>query len=334
VFFDDTPLPSHGCLLHASLAIPTTRAIYHLTLIHFGHPPCAAHALLSLLPRARHVVLCAYAEPIFTFLSYKGVFTYLYKLLSSPFALEFAYSRMLPVRARATSALRYSSPSQQPSARMASARCLCPLVPVSRPLLLNSLPRQALIPCLLPCPNPLCHTVHQLNAYRISALHSRTSAEQPPGAPSHTLNYTHVQRTYCTRLPLLLDPAQLPTSLSPSTPRSTPLVQRVPFVFTLRGKSGGLRPSTTTAHAVHALVLGITLLTNAHTQIALRLLPSLPSTYWPPQPYLLSGHGGAERMSSGSAMGTTSISYGLHSCPPHKRVAQRLQCWRPPFLAP
>jgi phosphatidylinositol glycan class V len=45
-------------------------------------------------------------------------------------------------------------------------------------------------------------------------------------------------------------------------------------------KSGGLRPTTTMAHAVHATILSITLLTNAHTQIALRLLPALPSTYW------------------------------------------------------
>jgi phosphatidylinositol glycan class V len=31
---------------------------------------------------------------------------------------------------------------------------------------------------------------------------------------------------------------------------------------------------------VHAAILGATLLTNSHTQIELRLLAALPSTYW------------------------------------------------------
>ena len=84
LFFDDTTSAfTWVALLHASLAIPTTRAIYHLTLIHFRSPSFALlTALLSLLPASPATLYFApYAEPIFTFLSYKGAFTYLYKLL-------------------------------------------------------------------------------------------------------------------------------------------------------------------------------------------------------------------------------------------------------------
>jgi len=63
-------------LIHAAIAIPTTRALYHLTLIHFGSPSFALlTALLSLLPASPVTLYFApYAEPIFTFLSYAGVY--------------------------------------------------------------------------------------------------------------------------------------------------------------------------------------------------------------------------------------------------------------------
>ena len=62
-------------LIHTAIAIPTTRAIYHLTLIHFRSPSFALlAALLSLLPASPVTLYFApYAEPIFTFLSYAGV---------------------------------------------------------------------------------------------------------------------------------------------------------------------------------------------------------------------------------------------------------------------
>ena len=62
-------------LLHAALAIPTTRAIYRLTSIHFRSPSFALlTALLSLLPASPVTLyLAPYAEPTFTFLSYQGL---------------------------------------------------------------------------------------------------------------------------------------------------------------------------------------------------------------------------------------------------------------------
>jgi GPI mannosyltransferase 2 len=67
-------------LLHAAIAVPTTRAIYRLTLIHFRSPSFSLlTALLSLLPASPVTLYFApYAEPIFTFLSYRGVCTPLY----------------------------------------------------------------------------------------------------------------------------------------------------------------------------------------------------------------------------------------------------------------
>jgi GPI mannosyltransferase 2 len=70
-------------LFHVGIAIPTTRAIYHLTLIHFRSPSFALlTALLSLLPASPVTLYFApYAEPIFTFLSYQGMCSIVYILL-------------------------------------------------------------------------------------------------------------------------------------------------------------------------------------------------------------------------------------------------------------
>jgi phosphatidylinositol glycan class V len=79
--FFDTALPLFWLdVLNGAIAIPTTRAIYHLTLIHFQSPSFALlTALLSLIPASPATLyLAPYAEPIFTFLSYQGAYTYLY----------------------------------------------------------------------------------------------------------------------------------------------------------------------------------------------------------------------------------------------------------------
>jgi len=155
------------------------------------------------------------------------------------------------------------------------------------PLLLNStLPRPSVVfrACFHALIPLLPSLFHQLNAYRIFCVStSRTSAEQSPWC-NHLIPsiYAHVQRAYWhVGFLSYWTPAQLP-NIALALPLLVPLLwySASHLSLLLRGKSGGLRPSTTTAHAVHALVLGITLLTNAHTQIALRLLPSLPSTYW------------------------------------------------------
>jgi phosphatidylinositol glycan class V len=155
------------------------------------------------------------------------------------------------------------------------------------PLLLShTLPRpsvvfRACIHALIPL---LPSLLHQLNAYHIFCVApSPPSAERPPWCdyliPSI---YTHVQRTYWhVGFLSYWTPAQLP-NIALALPLLVPLLfySASQLSSLLCGKSGGLRPSTTTAHAMHAMILCLTLLTNAHTQIALRLLPSLPITYW------------------------------------------------------
>lgn len=126
--------------------------------------------------------------------------------------------------------------------------------------------------------------LHQLNAYRVFCVAiDTTSAERPPWCDRLIPSiYTHVQRTYWNVSFLSYwTPAQLP-NIALALPLLVPLLSySASHLYSFsRGTSGCLRPSTTTAHAVHAMVLGTTLLTNAHTQIALRLLPSLPTMYW------------------------------------------------------
>jgi GPI mannosyltransferase 2 len=81
-FLDDTTSAlTWVALFHALIAIPTTRAIYRLTLIHFRSPSFALlTALLSLFPASPATLYFApYAEPIFTFLSYQGACSYLHR---------------------------------------------------------------------------------------------------------------------------------------------------------------------------------------------------------------------------------------------------------------
>jgi len=128
---------------------------------------------------------------------------------------------------------------------------------------------------------------HQFNAYRTFCLPTATAIPTNPSPPPWCNNlipsiYTHVQRTYWQVSFLSYwTPAQLP-NIALALPLLLPLLfYSVSHISSLMSrKSGYLRPSTTTVHAVHATILGLTLLTNAHTQIALRLLPALPSTYW------------------------------------------------------
>lgn len=127
--------------------------------------------------------------------------------------------------------------------------------------------------------------IHQRNAYRVFCLAAAANHAQQPPWCNHLIPsiYTHVQRTYW-HISFLSywTPSQLP-NIALALPLLVPLLfYSIPHVLSLvHGKArGSLRPLTTAAHSVHAAFLCMTLLTNAHTQIALRLLPALPSTYW------------------------------------------------------
>jgi GPI mannosyltransferase 2 len=128
----------------------------------------------------------------------------------------------------------------------------------------------------------LPYLLHQLNAYRTFCLATNTG--QPPTWCNHFIPsiYTHVQRTYW-KVGFLSywTPAQLPNIVL-ALPLLIPLLlYSTSHIYLLvRGKLGVLKPQKTTAHVVHAVIFGLILLTNAHTQIALRLLPALPTTYW------------------------------------------------------
>jgi phosphatidylinositol glycan class V len=126
-----TPL-SWLALLNTAIAIPTTRAIYHLTLIHFQSPSFALlTALLSLLPASPATLYFApYAEPIFTFLSYQGACTYLYnspRFSPPPLCGIRRTQECSPAHAWTTAAHRCTSPPLPLSARMAS--CLLSMSP-------------------------------------------------------------------------------------------------------------------------------------------------------------------------------------------------------------
>lgn len=155
------------------------------------------------------------------------------------------------------------------------------------PFLLSSTfprPRVVFRACLHALLPLLPSLFHQLHAYRTFCLATvSTNAERPPWC-NHLIPsiYAHVQRTYW-RLGFL---SYWTLPQLPNIALALPLLIPVLFYSLLhissliRGKTGALRPPTAMAHSVHATVFAITLLTNAHTQIALRLLPALPSTYW------------------------------------------------------
>jgi hypothetical protein len=143
-------------LLHASVAVPTTRAIYRLTLTHFRSPSFALlTALLSLLPASPVTLYFApYAEPMFTFLSYRGVCTPLYQSLYLLFSvLSLTYFRDARLRARGPPPCHVVLHGRSCLPVKRSPACtLRPLVTVSRSLSLvfhPSVPK-CIVCCLLP----------------------------------------------------------------------------------------------------------------------------------------------------------------------------------------
>jgi len=70
-----SPLLTHVALIHTTIAIPTTHAIYHLTLIHSRPPPShySPHFSLSSLQAPSCCTSPHMQNPIFTFLSYAAV---------------------------------------------------------------------------------------------------------------------------------------------------------------------------------------------------------------------------------------------------------------------
>jgi phosphatidylinositol glycan class V len=293
LFFDDaTSALSWLALLHVAIAIPTTRAIYYLTLIHFQSPSFALlTALLSLLPASPTTLYFApYAEPIFTFLSYQGMYALLYE---SQYFSPFRSGVLHPLGMLACALANYRRASLYFSVAAAfrsNGVLLALYVPWSLlidPILLSStLPRpravfRACLHALLPL---LPSLFHQLQAYRTFCLATVPTSPSRPAWCNHLIPsiYAHVQRTYWhVGFLSYWTPAQLP-NIALALPLLVPVlsysVSHISSVIS--AKSGGLRPSTTTAYAVHATVLSVTLLTNAHTQIALRLLLALPSIYW------------------------------------------------------
>jgi phosphatidylinositol glycan class V len=120
-------------LLHAALAIPTTRAIYHLTLIHFQSPSFALlTALLSLLPASPVTLYFApYGEPTSTFLSYQGPCAYFIRAIVFLTTLSgvFAYSRDARLCAQALPPrIATLRPCSVLPLEWSPPRSLCPLV--------------------------------------------------------------------------------------------------------------------------------------------------------------------------------------------------------------
>jgi hypothetical protein len=162
LFLDDTTAATSWlALLNAAIAIPTTRAIYHLTLIHFRSTSFALlTAILSLLPASPVTLYFApYAEPIFTFLSYQGMCTHLYTtrhvltLCSGDFThLRNARLCTLGLRSRFAVLLRRC----RLPLKWRSACSLCPLVSVNRPsspVFYPATPKRCVL-CKPLCPAP------------------------------------------------------------------------------------------------------------------------------------------------------------------------------------
>ncbi|KAI0063536.1 mannosyltransferase [Artomyces pyxidatus] len=248
--------------LACSLASPYT--LYDLTRQLFPRSPSFAFlaALLSLLPLSPTTLyFAAYAEPAFTLLSYKGMLAcarkqHLRASLYFALAASFRSNGIL---------LAMYVPWDIIVEPFLKARRLPAPGPLFRAAAYTALP---LVPSL----------AHQYTAYR---LFCHTPAPVLPDWCTRTLPsiYTHVQRTYWRGNGFLAywTLAQLPNILL-ALPVLVLLLwwalRTLIDIFT-RQEQYTLAP-----HALHTAALALTLLFAAHTQIALRLAPSLPATCW------------------------------------------------------
>ncbi|KXN90202.1 GPI mannosyltransferase 2 [Leucoagaricus sp. SymC.cos] len=255
-------------LVHWLLAYNSLDTLYSLSLLHLqSHHLARLAALLSLIPFSPATLyLAPYAEPFFTNLSYNGMLccarkqwfqATVYFTLASTFRSNGVFLAGFIIWGIL---FPYLQQKRIPSLKDLSIVILC----------------SALI--LSP------FVAHNLSAFTRFCL-----ASSPPQWCANTLPliYNHVQSAYWNvGLFKYWSLSQLPNFLIAFPPLYALFSYALRYLFHFTGFIVPSPPAqqffnaSLAPHAIHALFMSCILLFASHTQIVLRLAPSMPFTYW------------------------------------------------------
>ncbi|KIK95235.1 glycosyltransferase family 76 protein [Paxillus rubicundulus Ve08.2h10] len=292
----------------------STRVLYRLSLHHLHSPSAAFLATaLSLLPSSAATLrFASYSEPFFTYFSYRGM-------------LACARSQWLSASVWFTLASAFRSNGILLSGFIVWNMLVAPYLSARRDILTPS----RILYCTVLVAIPLMPFIH--HNYKGYTSFCTTSTENLPNWCEGGLFpsiYSHVQLKYWNvgflrywtlsnipnfilASPVLLNVyvfcafylSRLPrifASLAPPVPpKEDDTSDSNPSLF--------LAPSLL-PHVLHGLALTLVLTFSAHVQISLRVLPSLPMTYWAAARLLI------ERPKLGKAWVGWSIVWGALSC--------------------
>ncbi|THH07761.1 hypothetical protein EW145_g3162 [Phellinidium pouzarii] len=342
-----------GTLLSAAVSVDTALTLYDLTCYHFPSPAFALLAtLLSLLSSSPATLRHApYAEPFFTYLSYKGMLhcarkRFLYA--SFMFALASAFRSNGIVLAGYIVWGMLIEPALSVSASLTNIISVKILLKMISCALLSALP---LAPFLFHqyngyvafctageqrpwCSNrlPFIYSFVQSTYWDIGLFRYWTLQQSPNillAAPILVLLFhasiLHIRRALIpfisTRLQSLLDSSRVPKN-------SEKYAAREDIV------SDPLLTPSLAPHAIHTFILSTTLLVSAHTQIALRLASALPFTYWAAARLLVDKPQPERRLqSAGTDPATPSPDSGKQSILEAKNTNAEMKDWVPGRVA-
>ncbi|EIM82964.1 mannosyltransferase [Stereum hirsutum FP-91666 SS1] len=291
----------------AAVACSSTSTLYRLSFHHLNSTSLALIAsLLSLIPSSPVTIhYAAYTEPFFTYFSYKGMLAcakkqWLWATFWFALAGAFRSNGVLLggflIWGLVVEPLLHGQLSIKKVAYAVFTTALTFVPFVAHQVAAYVLfctpndDKGQIVSTPLWCNKtiPLIYTHVQARYWNIGFLNYWTLSQLPNfllAAPVLTLLFTftltHLSHTLPTLLSILkhrLLPSYLNTQkpASPNQtnpdPRTQPKLERPP--------SSPFLSSSLTPHAIHALILSLTLLFNSHTQIALRLAASMPLTYW------------------------------------------------------
>ncbi|KAG1765770.1 glycosyltransferase family 76 protein, partial [Suillus occidentalis] len=308
---------SWGTLLRAVMAVVcnSTHVLYDLSLHHFRSPSLAflsaALSVFSSSPAA--LKLASYNEPFFTYFSYRGM-------------LACARSKWAAASICFTLASMFRSNGTFSSGFILWGMLVAPLLTGQR----NELTPRHLLKCVLLTALPLVPFIHH-NTIAYLRFCKPSATRIPDWCTSNMIPsiYSHVQSKYwnvgflrywtVSNIPnfILAFPALLHvfafcwfylSNLPAILPHIAPWIRtKNNDVHPPQLDSPFLSPSLL-PHVLHALALALILTFNAHVQISLRLLPSLPITYWAAARLML------DLPKWGKAWVTWSILWGALSC--------------------
>ncbi|KAG6857278.1 hypothetical protein H0H87_007111 [Tephrocybe sp. NHM501043] len=260
-----------------ALALDSARTLHRLTRHFFPTSPSFARLvlLLSLFPSSPATLYFApYAEPFFTYLSYRGM-------------LFAAQQRWLAATLCFTLASFFRSNGILLAGYLMWGLVALPFLNRRQPSALNVLYAIILSACVAA---PLVY--HNYSAYLLFCMADIDTPEWCHRVPPSI--YTHVQAKYWDNGFLRYwTPAQIPNFIIGAPPLVLLIVfsvhnLRKTFLPAVTSRLFGgeertetpLETLAITPHLIHSLVMCITLLFFSHTQIVLRLAAALPALYW------------------------------------------------------